>query len=89
MLCLHLSGFKSPNLIDDGLLHIAVTSERVEFWMFFFVFFPNSLFVSFPLLVGNQVCRWAGQELQSSGLCEMGQRDRYLADMMDDFNPSD
>lgn len=70
MLCLHLSGFKSPTLIDDGLPH--VRSTLAGFWTGFFFQNVFSCFVLVPLLVGNQVCRWDGQELQSSGLCENG-----------------
>lgn len=34
MLCLHLSGFKSPTLIDDGLPHVSLT--LAGFWTGFF-----------------------------------------------------
>lgn len=46
MLCLHLSGFKSPNVVDDGLLHDKFTLGRAEFWTGFSKMFFLFCFVS-------------------------------------------
>lgn len=88
MLCFHFSGFQSPTLIDDVLLHVKFTLGRAGFWTGFFQNVFSFLFW-FLFWWETKCADGIGRNYRAVDCVKMGQRDRYLTDMMDDFNPSD